>query len=256
MLPAEDLLACVCVLVHGLMPAGVIVVRPGPAGAGSARPEPARACADGGLLAIAVVRCLLGRRSEAGFRAEVARDWGHLFPMLPHRSEASRRPRWLGGLRAVPGGAGGPAARGRLPEDDCPRTTASRRAHPRCRSGMRPGSAARASGPARAAARLPGSAVTLPAPSCSMASGWRSGPARAGGSCGPGGSCLPRSASARSPGPARGRGLQRRGVRRFTGRLQHCCACPARQDPARCHAPRPAGSDRRMAQPDRGSLRR
>ena len=43
------------------------------------------------------VRHLLGRRSEAGFLAEVARDWAHLFPVLPHQSEASRRIRWLWG---------------------------------------------------------------------------------------------------------------------------------------------------------------
>jgi hypothetical protein len=41
------------------------------------------------------VRHLLARRSEAGFLAEVARDWGRLFPRLPHQSEANRRTRWL-----------------------------------------------------------------------------------------------------------------------------------------------------------------
>jgi hypothetical protein len=45
------------------------------------------------LLAIAEVRHLLGRRSEAGFLAEVARAWGHLFPVLPRQSEANRRTR-------------------------------------------------------------------------------------------------------------------------------------------------------------------
>jgi len=40
---------------------------------------------------------LLGRRSEAGFLAEVARDWGHLFPVVLHQSEANRRIRWLRG---------------------------------------------------------------------------------------------------------------------------------------------------------------
>jgi hypothetical protein len=49
------------------------------------------------LLAIALVRHLLGRRSEAGFLDEVARDWGHLFPRLAHQSEANRRIRWLWG---------------------------------------------------------------------------------------------------------------------------------------------------------------
>jgi hypothetical protein len=67
------------------------------------------------LLAIAEVRHLLGRRSESGFLAEVARDWGHLFPVLPCQSEANRRIRWLWGafeqLRAT--------LAARLPEDDC-----------------------------------------------------------------------------------------------------------------------------------------
>jgi len=43
------------------------------------------------------VRHVLGRRSEAGFLAEVARDWAGLFPVLPHQSEANRRIRWLWG---------------------------------------------------------------------------------------------------------------------------------------------------------------
>jgi hypothetical protein len=38
------------------------------------------ACTDAELLSIAVVRHMLGRRGESGFLAEVARDWGHLFP--------------------------------------------------------------------------------------------------------------------------------------------------------------------------------
>ena len=47
--------------------------------------------------------------------AEVTRDWAHLFPRLPHQSEANRRIRWLWGafeqLRAT--------LAARLPEDDC-----------------------------------------------------------------------------------------------------------------------------------------
>jgi hypothetical protein len=80
-----------------------------------ARPGPAPACSDAELMAIALVRHLLGRRSEAGFLAEVARDWAHLFPKLPHQSEANRRTRWLRGafeqLRAT--------LAARLPADDC-----------------------------------------------------------------------------------------------------------------------------------------
>jgi hypothetical protein len=107
MLPTEELFVYVYVLVHDLMLARAVVV-PG-------RPGPAPACSDAELLAIAVVRHLLGRRSESGFLAEVARDWGHLFPVLPHQSEANRRTRWLWGafeqLRS--------ALAARLPEDDC-----------------------------------------------------------------------------------------------------------------------------------------
>ena len=107
MLPAEDLFVYVYVLIHDLMRAGHIAVPP--------RPGPRPACSDAELLTIAVVRHLLGRRSEAGFPGEVARDWGHLFPHLPHQGEASRRIRWLraasGQLRA--------ALAARLPDDDC-----------------------------------------------------------------------------------------------------------------------------------------
>jgi hypothetical protein len=107
MLPTEELFVYVYVLVHDLVLAGAIRIPP--------RPGPVPACTDAELLAIAEVRHLLGRRSEAGFLAEVARDWGHLFPVLPHQSEANRRTRWLWGafeqLRAV--------LAARLPEDDC-----------------------------------------------------------------------------------------------------------------------------------------
>ena len=45
----------------------------------------------------------------------MARDWSHLFPRLPHQSEANRRIRWLWGafeqLRAM--------LAARVPEDDC-----------------------------------------------------------------------------------------------------------------------------------------
>src|SRR6266536_5434319 len=86
MLPTEDLFVYVYVLIDDLISARAIAIPP--------RPGPAPACSDAELLAIAQVRHLLGRRSEAGFLAEVARDWAHLFPHLPHQSEASRRIRW------------------------------------------------------------------------------------------------------------------------------------------------------------------
>jgi hypothetical protein len=107
MLPTEDLFVYVYVLIHDLMLAGCIAVPP--------RPGPCPACSDAELLAIAVVRHVLGRRSESGFLAEVARDWAHLFPVLPHQSEVNRRTRWLWGafeqLRIT--------LAARLPEDDC-----------------------------------------------------------------------------------------------------------------------------------------
>src|SRR5690348_8147638 len=107
MLPTEELFVYVYVLIHDLIVAGAIQI--------PRRPGPAPACTDAELLAIAQLRHLLGRRSESAFLAEVARDWGHLFPVLPCQSEANRRTRWLWGafeqLRAV--------LAARLPEDDC-----------------------------------------------------------------------------------------------------------------------------------------
>ncbi len=107
MLPTEELFVYVYVLVHDLVVSGAVRI--------PRRPGPAPACPAAELLTIAVVRHLLGRRSESGFLAEVARDWGHLFPVLPHQSEANRRTRWLWGafeqVRA--------ATAARLPEDDC-----------------------------------------------------------------------------------------------------------------------------------------
>lgn len=87
MLPTEDLFVYVYVLIDDAIAAGEVRI--------PVRPGPAPACSDAELLTIAVVRHLLGRRSEAGFLAEVARDWAHLFPHLPHQSEVNRRTRWL-----------------------------------------------------------------------------------------------------------------------------------------------------------------
>ena len=107
MLPTEDLFVYVYVLVDDAISSQAVAIAP--------RPGPAPACTDAELLAVALVRHLLGRRSEAGFLAEVARDWAHLFPKLPHQSEANRRIRWLWGafeqLRAM--------LAARLPVDDC-----------------------------------------------------------------------------------------------------------------------------------------
>ncbi len=107
MLPTEDLSVYVYVLVDDAISSGAIAI--------PSRPGPAPGCNDAELLAIALVRHLPGRRSEAGFLAEVTRDWAHLFPKLPHQSEANRRIRWLWGafeqLRAM--------LAARLPDDDC-----------------------------------------------------------------------------------------------------------------------------------------
>jgi hypothetical protein len=58
------------------------------------RPGPVPACTDAELLTIALVRHLLGRRSENGFLAEIRRGWPHLFPRLPDQPEVNRRTRW------------------------------------------------------------------------------------------------------------------------------------------------------------------
>jgi hypothetical protein len=89
MMPLSDLFVHVYVLVDDALAAGVI---PAPR-----RPGPAPACSDAEVLTIATVRHLLGRRSEAGFLAEVRREWGHYFPALPAQSEFNRRVRWLWG---------------------------------------------------------------------------------------------------------------------------------------------------------------
>src|SRR5215472_7687490 len=75
MLPTEDLFVYVCVLVDDAIRSGAVAI--------AARPGPAPGCSDAELLTIGLARHLLGRRSEAGFLAEVARDWAHLFPRLP-----------------------------------------------------------------------------------------------------------------------------------------------------------------------------
>jgi hypothetical protein len=87
MLPTEDLF--VYVLIDDLAAARIIAI--------PRRPGPAPARSDAELLAIAQVRHLLGRRSEAGFLTEVARDWAHLLAAggvraaaLPPRSAGPR----------------------------------------------------------------------------------------------------------------------------------------------------------------------
>lgn len=133
MLPTEDLFVHVCVLVHDLILSGAIRI--------PRRPGPAPACTDAELLAIAEVRHLLGRRSESGFLAEVARDWGHLFPGCRARARPTGRPAGCGGRSSRSGPSWPPG---------CPRMTASRPVPPRFRWNTRPGSAERTIGPAPA----------------------------------------------------------------------------------------------------------
>ena len=87
-------------------------------------PTPARAhpaCSDAEVLPIVLGRPLLGRPSEAGFLAEVARDRAHLFPHLP----APKRAQPQGPLAVQPQGplavgrlrAAAPAPGRRLPAD-------------------------------------------------------------------------------------------------------------------------------------------
>jgi hypothetical protein len=156
MLPTEDLFVYVYVLIDDLISARIIAIPP--------RPGPAPACSDAGLLAIAQVRHLLGRRSEAAFLAEVARDWAHLFPRLPHQSEANRRIRWLCGafeqLRRH--------LAAQVPADDCQQVDTS--ALPVMHASR---SAAPIRGPGPAGC-MPGSAATPRTPNGPAASGWPS----------------------------------------------------------------------------------
>jgi hypothetical protein len=107
MLATELLFVYVYCLIDDAIKTGALVI-PG-------RPGLAPACNDAELLAIALVRHLLGRRSENGFLAEIRRDWAGLFPHLPDQPEVNRRTRWLWGafeqLRTM--------LAARLPEDDC-----------------------------------------------------------------------------------------------------------------------------------------
>ena len=171
MLPTEDLFVYVYVLIHDLMIARIIAIPP--------RPGPAPGCSDAELLAIALVRHLLGRRSEAGFLAEVARDWAHLFPRLPHQSEANRRIRWLRGafeqIRVT--------LAARLPEDDCQQIDTSALPVKHTSRVRGPDSW---TGPMGC---MPGSAATPRTPNGSTASGSPSRPTWAAASSGPGASC-------------------------------------------------------------------
>src|SRR5712664_2738574 len=250
MLPTEDLFVYVYVLADDAISSGAIAIPP--------RPGPAPACTDAELLAIALVRHLLGRRSEAGVLAEVARDWAHLFPVLPHQSEANRRTRWLWGafeqLRAV--------LAARLPEDDCQQvdTSALPVKHPsRVRGADQwtgPGNdlAARFGRDAAHAEWFYGFRLAIKTDLGSrIVRAWSIVPAAVNERDVATDLLEAGAATAR---PARRQGLQRQGVRRRSGRPGHRRARPADEEPAAHDAADPAEGHRRMAQPRRGHLRR
>lgn len=100
MLATSDLFVYAYVLVDDAIAGNVInIVR---------RPGRVPACSDAEVLTITLVRHMLGRRSEEGFRQEVLRDFPGMFPRLPVQSEFNRRVRWLWGafeqLRGVVAG--------------------------------------------------------------------------------------------------------------------------------------------------------
>lgn len=89
MMPLADVFVHVYVLVDDAIAAGGVPL--------PRRPGPAPACSDAEVLTIALVRHLLGRRSERAFLEEVRREWAAYFPALPAQSEFNRRVRWLWG---------------------------------------------------------------------------------------------------------------------------------------------------------------
>jgi hypothetical protein len=89
MLPVEDLFVHCYTLIDDLIADQVVTIPP--------RPGPAPRCTDSEIITIALVRHLLGRRSESGFVAEIRCEHPDLFPALPHHSEVNRRTRWLYG---------------------------------------------------------------------------------------------------------------------------------------------------------------
>src|SRR5947208_11481917 len=97
MLATELLFVYIYCLVDDAIKAGALLI--------PRRPGPAPTCTDAELLTIALVRHLLGRRSENGILAEIPRDSPDLFPRLPGQPEGNRRTRWLwcalGQLRAA-----------------------------------------------------------------------------------------------------------------------------------------------------------
>jgi hypothetical protein len=116
MLTVEELFVHCYTRVDDLILDGALVIPP--------RPGPAPRCTDAELITIALVRHILGRRTESGFLAEIRREWPGLFPALPHTSQVNQRTRWLWGafeqlrqilLAAVPPDAWGQIDTSALP---------------------------------------------------------------------------------------------------------------------------------------------
>lgn len=89
MLSTEDLFVYIYVIIDDAIKDGVVAI--------PTRPGPAPACTDAEILTISVVRILRRCRSENGWIGQIRKDWGHLFPVLPHQSQINRRTRWLWG---------------------------------------------------------------------------------------------------------------------------------------------------------------
>ncbi|HZU07595.1 MAG TPA: transposase [Chloroflexota bacterium] len=89
MLALDEVVVQVFVRIDDALQAGTVPV--------PRRPGPRPACADSEVLTVAVVRHLLGRRSERAWLREVREQWRHYFPQVPAQSAVNRRVRWLWG---------------------------------------------------------------------------------------------------------------------------------------------------------------
>lgn len=89
MLPVADLFVHVQILLARAVDTGMLCIPP--------RPGPRPRCSDIQVLTVALVRHVLGRRSEAGWLRELRANWPHLVPGLVSQSRFNRRVRWLWG---------------------------------------------------------------------------------------------------------------------------------------------------------------
>jgi hypothetical protein len=89
MVALDEVFVQVFVQIDDALQTGQVAVPP--------RPGPPPRCTDSEVLTVAVVRHLLGRRSERAWLREVRQHWQHYFPQVPTQSEFNRRVRWLWG---------------------------------------------------------------------------------------------------------------------------------------------------------------